>query len=147
MFRIALRRLTTSVRPVVTQRVYRQSLAAVSARQYSAKLEETDEQFDARWEAYFNKPDIDDWELRRGLNELHGHDLVPEPKIVIAALKACRRLNDSAMAIRILEAVKWKGGNKRNVIYPYIIQEIRPTLDELGISTPEELGLDKPYPQ
>jgi len=28
-------------------------------------------------------------------------------------------------------------------IYPYLIQELRPTLDELGISTPEELGIDK----
>lgn len=28
-------------------------------------------------------------------------------------------------------------------IYPYVIQELRPTLNELGISTPEELGLDK----
>ena len=25
-----------------------------------------------------------------------------------------------------------------------ILQELRPTLDELGISTPEELGYDKP---
>ena len=31
-------------------------------------------------------------------------------------------------------------------IYKYIIQEVQPTLDELGISTPEELGLDKPDP-
>lgn len=28
-------------------------------------------------------------------------------------------------------------------IYPYLIQELKPTLDELGISTPEELGIDK----
>lgn len=28
-------------------------------------------------------------------------------------------------------------------IYPYLIQELKPTLSELGISTPEELGLDK----
>ncbi|XP_070542896.1 cytochrome c oxidase subunit 5A, mitochondrial-like [Ptychodera flava] len=144
MFRIALQRLSTSIRPSVTQRVYRQSLAATSLRQYSAKHEESDEQFDARWEAYFNKPDIDDWELRRGLNELHGHDLVPEPKIIAAALKACRRLNDSAMAIRILEAVKFKAGSNKNTIYPYVLQEIKPILEELGISTPEELDLDKP---
>ncbi len=32
-------------------------------------------------------------------------------------------------------------------IYPFIIQEVRPTLDELGISTPEELGLDVPDPE
>ena len=31
-------------------------------------------------------------------------------------------------------------------IYPFIIQEVRPTLEELGISTPEELGLDIPDP-
>ena len=28
-------------------------------------------------------------------------------------------------------------------IYPYLIQELSPTLTELGISTPEELGIDK----
>lgn len=28
-------------------------------------------------------------------------------------------------------------------IYPYLIQELEPTLSELGISTPEELGMDK----
>ncbi len=28
-------------------------------------------------------------------------------------------------------------------IYPYLIQELKPTLSELGISTPEELGIDK----
>lgn len=39
---------------------------------------------------YF-RGDIDGWELRKGLNELYGYDLVPEPKIVSAALKACRR--------------------------------------------------------
>lgn len=35
-----------------------------------------------------------------------------------------------------------KAGSHKN-IYPYIVQEIRPTLDELGLSTPEELGLDR----
>ncbi|XP_002733214.1 cytochrome c oxidase subunit 5A, mitochondrial-like [Saccoglossus kowalevskii] len=144
MFRLAFRRFSTAVRPIVTQRLNKQSLAIASVRNFSENPDETDEQFDARWEAYFNKPDIDDWELRRGLNELHGHDCVPEPKIIIAALKACRRLNDSAMAIRLLEAVKFKGGVSASVIYPYVIQEIKPALEELGISTPEELGLDKP---
>lgn len=71
-------------------------------------------------------------------------DLVPEPKIICAALKACRRLNDYALAVRFLESIKDKAGPQANVIYPYIIQEIRPTLDELGINTPEELGYDKP---
>lgn len=40
--------------------------------------------------------------------------------------------------------VKDKCGSRLKEIYPYILQEIRPTLDELGINTPEELGYDKP---
>lgn len=73
---------------------------------YSSKKEETDEEFDARYEAYFNRPDIDEWEIRKAMNDLQGMDLVPEPKIIIAALKACRRLNDYALAVRFLEGVK-----------------------------------------
>ncbi|KAK2108984.1 Cytochrome c oxidase subunit 5A [Saguinus oedipus] len=103
---------------------------------------ETDEEFDARWVTYFNKPDIDAWELRKGINTLVTYDLVPEPKIIDAALRECRWLNDFASTVRILEAVKDKAGPHKET-YPYVIQELRPTLNELGISTPEELGLDK----
>lgn len=78
------------------------------------------------------------------MNDLCGMDLVPEPKIIVAALKACRRINDYALAVRFVEAVKDKCGPRVNEIYPYIVQEIRPTLTELGINTPEELGYDKP---
>ncbi|XP_056428673.1 cytochrome c oxidase subunit 5A, mitochondrial [Hyla sarda] len=117
-------------------------LAAVAARCYSHAKHESDEEFDARWVTYFNKPDIDAWELRKGVNTLIGYDLVPEPKILDAALRACRRLNDFASTVRILEAVKDKAGPHKE-IYPYVLQELRPTLEELGISTPEELGLDK----
>nr|XP_033776619.1 cytochrome c oxidase subunit 5A, mitochondrial isoform X2 [Geotrypetes seraphini] len=117
-------------------------LVVLAARCYSHGKQESDEEFDARWVTYFNKPDIDAWELRKGMNTLIGYDLVPEPKIIDAALRACRRLNDLASAIRILEAIKDKAGPHKE-IYPYVIQELRPTLDELGISTPEELGLDK----
>uniref|UniRef100_A0A8C3RNN3 Cytochrome c oxidase subunit 5A, mitochondrial n=1 Tax=Chelydra serpentina TaxID=8475 RepID=A0A8C3RNN3_CHESE len=116
--------------------------AVLPARCYSHGTQESDEEFDARWVTYFNKPDIDAWELRKGMNTLVGYDLVPEPKIIDAALRACRRLNDFATAVRILEVVKDKAGPHKEV-YPYVIQELRPTLNELGISTPEELGLDK----
>ncbi|XP_022111100.1 cytochrome c oxidase subunit 5A, mitochondrial-like isoform X2 [Acanthaster planci] len=143
MFRKVVSRIVTNTRTAVSLQACGRPVVASQMRSYSSKKEETDEQFDARWEAYFNRPEIDDWELRRGLNELHGHDLVPEPKIVAAALKACRRLDDIAMTVRILEAVKDKAGGNKN-IYLYILQEVQPTLDELGISTPEELGLDVP---
>ena len=46
------------------------------------------------------------WFLSEGMNTLIGYDLVPEAKILDSALRACRRLNDMASAIRILEAVK-----------------------------------------
>uniref|UniRef100_A0A2R8P7Z2 Cytochrome c oxidase subunit 5A, mitochondrial n=1 Tax=Callithrix jacchus TaxID=9483 RepID=A0A2R8P7Z2_CALJA len=116
--------------------------AIQSVRCYSHGSSETDEEFDARWVTYFNKPDIDAWELRKGINTPVTYDLVPEPKIIDAALRACRRLNDFASTVRILEAVKDKAGPHKE-IYPYVIQELRPTLNELGISTTEELGLDK----
>lgn len=70
--------------------------------------------------------------------------MVPDPTIICSALRACRRLNDFALAVRFLESVKCKCGNDVGKIYPYVLQEIRPTLDELGINTPEELGYDKP---
>ncbi|KAL9987637.1 hypothetical protein ACROYT_G001979 [Oculina patagonica] len=70
------------------------SMLGVASRKMSSKPKESDEVFDAR-------PDIDAWELRNGLNELYGHDLVPEPKIIIAMLQACRRLNDYPMTVRL----------------------------------------------
>ncbi|KAK7063110.1 Cytochrome c oxidase subunit 5A [Halocaridina rubra] len=118
--------------------------AVVVNRNMSKHSTETDAEFDARYEAYFNRADIDGWEARKAMTDLSGMDLVPEPKIIIAALKACRRLNDFALAVRFLETVKDKCGAKEKEIYPYLLQEIRPTLNELGISTPEELGYDKP---
>ncbi|XP_026463591.1 cytochrome c oxidase subunit 5A, mitochondrial [Ctenocephalides felis] len=105
---------------------------------------ETDEEFDCRYEAFFNRTDIDHWEARKAMNDLCGMDLVPDPKIIIAAMKACRRLNDYALAVRFLEACKDKCGPRQKEIYPYIIQECTPILCELGIETPEELGYDKP---
>lgn len=70
-------------------------------------------------------------------------DLIPEPKVIIAALEAARRLNDHSVAVRFLEALRWKSRGHKE-IYPYLLQEIRPTLTKLGISTPEELGYDQP---
>lgn len=106
-------------------------------------VEETDEEFDQRYLNYFNKPDIDGWELRKGINDMQNYDLVPEPKIVIAVLKACRRVNDHSLAVRYLEAVQRKATYKKDIT-DYLMNEIRPTLNELGISTPEEMGYDEP---
>ncbi len=116
------------------------SLRTAQWRWYSSKPQESDEAFDARWENYFNQEDIDSHDLRRGLNELYGHDLVPDPKIARAMLNAARRLDDVAMAVRILEAIKQKAAGDSEV-YSYVIDAIKPTLEELGLNTPEELGI------
>jgi len=104
---------------------------------------ETDEEFDTRYERYLSRPDIDGWEIRKALSDLQGMDLVPEPRIIIAGLKACRRVNDLSLCIRFLESIKFKCGSDKE-IFPYILQEIKPTMDELGIPTLEQLGYDKP---
>ncbi|KAG7170947.1 cytochrome c oxidase subunit 5A, mitochondrial-like [Homarus americanus] len=143
MFRSALTRVSHVARSSMLDTSARVPAATVS-RNMSKHSTETDAELDARYEAYFSRPDIDGWEIRKAMNDLCGMDLVPEPKIVIAALKACRRNNDFALAVRFLEAVKEKCGGRVKEIYPYILQEINPTLQELGINTPEELGYDKP---
>ena len=92
----------------------------------------------------FQRKDIDNWEIRKGVNELYGHDLVPEPRIVNAMLRACRRLDDFAMAVRLLEIIKLKCGQSGDKeVYNYIIQSCKPTIDELGVETVESLGLGK----
>ncbi len=87
----------------------------------SGQSEETDAEFDARYEAYFNRKDIDGWEIRKGMQDLVHLDLVPDPIIVAAALRACRRVNDYALTTRILEITKIKCGNRKD-IWPYMMQ-------------------------
>nr|ABI52811.1 cytochrome c oxidase subunit Va [Argas monolakensis] len=143
MFSVFARSALNAVRrTVIPKHAYIPAVTTV--KHMSKHSTETDEEFDARYEAYFNRKDIDGWEIRKAMNDLQGMDLVPEPKIVIAALKACRRLNDFALAVRFLEGIKEKCGSRVKEIYPYIINEVRPTLTELGINTPEELGYDRP---
>jgi len=117
---------------------------ATNNRLQSSKQQESDEDFDNRYINYFNRPDIDGWEIRQGMTNIHAQDMVPEPPIIIAALHACRRVNDYALAVRILEAQRDKCAKHQAVIWPYIVQEIKPTLEELGILLPEEMGYDKP---
>ena len=84
-------------------------------------ITESDAEFDARFEAYFSRPDIDGWEIRKGFSDLAGLDLVPEPTIVAAALRACRRVNDHALSTRILEVTRMKSLHNKE-IWPYMVQ-------------------------
>ena len=115
-------------------------IAKSSLRFGSNSHPEQDPEFDDRWEQYFNKENIDEWELRMGLNNLIRYDCVPEPRICIAALRAARRLNDFATAVRIVEIIMYKAAYRER-LYNYVIQEIKPELEELGVPLPAELGL------
>ena len=104
---------------------------------------ESAEQYDARMLAFFKRPDIDGWDIRRGLQELHINDNVPEPEIVIAALHAIRRVNDHSLAVRFLETLKDQSQMDK-AIWPWMQEQLKPTLQELGIASLEEMGYDKP---
>lgn len=51
------------------------SLAAVAVRQKHGKVE-SDEAFDARYESFFNRSDIDGWEIRKAMNDLQVYPVV-----------------------------------------------------------------------
>lgn len=55
------------------------------------------------------------------MNELIGMDLVPDPKIISAALRACRKVNDYALTTRFLEAVKMRSEANKE-IWPYVLK-------------------------
>eukprot|EP00045_Choanoeca_perplexa_P014973 m.180553 g.180553 ORF g.180553 m.180553 type:complete len:136 (+) comp16855_c0_seq4:52-459(+) len=108
-----------------------------AVRNYSEELSAAD--FDAKWKSYFEDQSLDSHAIRRGLNDLFAHDLVPEPVILEQALRACRRVNDFSTSVRIFEGVKDKSPDAET--YNYVVAQLKPVTEELEVSLPEELGL------
>jgi hypothetical protein len=100
----------------------------------------TPEQFQTRWVDFFDHVS-EEFELHRGLNNLFAYDLVPIQPITESALKAARRLNDYPTTLRILNALKVKISNATQ--YQHYVTTIQPTLDELGVDTPDQLKLEQ----
>ncbi|RBQ79020.1 hypothetical protein VDGD_01394 [Verticillium dahliae] len=75
--------------------------------------------------------------LQRNLNNAFAYDLVPSPTVVAAALKAARRVNDFATAVRVFEGVKAKVENKGQ--YEQYLAELKPLREELGLSLKEDI--------
>jgi cytochrome c oxidase subunit 5a len=48
----------------------------------SHSVEETDEEFYSKYEAYFNRSDIDGWETRKAMADLACQDAIAEPKVI-----------------------------------------------------------------
>jgi cytochrome c oxidase subunit 5a len=92
--------------------------------------EESFESFSERYVNFFQSAE-DLFEVQRGLNNCFAHDLVPSPSVVEAAVRAARRVNDYATAIRIFEGVKEKVENRQQ--YEMYLQELKPLRDELGM--------------
>ncbi|KAF8515810.1 COX5A-domain-containing protein [Hysterangium stoloniferum] len=98
--------------------------------------QESFEAFTARYVSFFQSaPDL--FEVQRGLNNCFAHDLVPAPSVIEAAVRAARRVDDFATAVRIFEGIKEKVENQAQ--YDQYVQELKPVREELGITLKEEL--------
>ncbi|KAH0837793.1 cytochrome c oxidase subunit VA-domain-containing protein [Lanmaoa asiatica] len=96
-----------------------------------AHSQETFEAFSDRYVAFFQGAE-DLFEVQRGLNNCFAQDLVPSPGVIEAAVRAARRVNDYATAVRIFEGVKEKVENKQQ--YQAYLDELKPLREELGTS-------------
>ncbi|KAH0565404.1 Cytochrome c oxidase subunit 6 [Trichoglossum hirsutum] len=105
-----------------------------------AHAEESFEEFTARYEKEFeNVQDV--FELQRNLNNAFAYDLVPSTSVIVAALKAARRVNDFPTAVRIFEAIKAKVENKGQ--YEEYLTELKELREELGVNLKEDLYPDQ----
>jgi len=105
------------------------NLPVVQAR--SVATQDMDTHLNERYIAYFDRADINGWEVRKAMSDLMAMDLVPHPSVVGAALQACGRINDFSLISKILEVIRVKCGDKATV-WTYMIQELK----GLGIALP-----------
>lgn len=133
--------IARSVRPASSLFINRPSSLLFAKRTYATDLDPANSKdynaYVQLWQSHFSTCE-DDFELERGLNHIFSADWVPSYEVVVEAIKASRRLNTFATAVRILEALENKVENK--VQYEAYIKELRPVLDELGIPERKELG-------
>ncbi|KAF9557925.1 COX5A-domain-containing protein [Agrocybe pediades] len=126
--------LRTAARPSLAARSAR--VAPFAVRAASGHAQESFESFSERYVNFFKNAE-DLFEVQRGLNNCFAHDLVPSPAVVEAAVRAARRVNDYATAIRVFEGVKEKVENKSQ--YQAYLDELKPLREELGLTLKEEL--------
>ncbi len=121
--------LRTAVRPSLVARNLRPT--QIVTRYASGHAQESFESFSERYVKFFHSAE-DLFEVQRGLNNCFAHDLVPSPAVVEAAIRAARRVNDYATAVRIFEGIREKVENKSQ--YDAYVQELKPLREELGMS-------------
>ncbi len=101
----------------------------VQIRLAHAHAQESFEAFSERYVNFFQNAE-DLFEVQRGLNNCFAHDLVPSPAVIEAAVRAARRVNDYATAVRIFEGVSEKVENVAQ--YKAYLEELKPLREELG---------------
>ncbi|KAI8994877.1 cytochrome c oxidase subunit VA-domain-containing protein [Pilobolus umbonatus] len=127
--RAAVRSVVPATRPIAL---------GMGKRFYSAAHEdESFESFTERYVKFFDGVE-DLFELQRGLNNAFAYDLVPAPSVIEAALRASRRVDDFATAVRVFEGLKDKVENDKQ--YEEYLKELEPIRKELGVLTKEELS-------
>eukprot|EP00158_Paraphelidium_tribonemae_P008135 Partr_v1_DN28485_c0_g1_i4_m41364 putative cytoChrome c oxidase subunit len=102
--------------------------------------EETYEEYTDRYVKFFSTEADDVFELSRGLANAFNTDIVPAPEVLVAAMKCARKLNSYPLASRTMEALKEKLETEDKKVYEQYLTALRPTLEELGVATPEEIG-------
>ncbi|KAJ7636130.1 COX5A-domain-containing protein [Mycena polygramma] len=138
-----MRVLSSVLRASVRSTIAHKTLPAVPrTRLYSDHPQETFESFTERYVEFFNKAE-DIFEVQRGLNNCFAHDLVPAPSVIEAAVRASRRVDDFATAVRVFNGVKVKVENKKQ--YQEYLEELKGVREELGITLEEELYPDSEW--
>ncbi|KZP29309.1 COX5A-domain-containing protein [Athelia psychrophila] len=135
------RMLTTAMRAAArpTLKAARSPAAAIPSQLRFSSNEhgqESFEQFSTRYTSFFQNAE-DLFEVQRGLNNCFAHDLVPSPEVIEAAVRAARRVDDYATAVRVFEGIKEKVENPQQ--YKAYLEELKPLREELGLLTKEEL--------
>jgi len=130
--------LRTAARPSLVVRSAR--TAPVFARSGSSHAQETFESFSERYVTFFQNAE-DLFEVQRGLNNCFAHDLVPSTAVVEAAVRAARRVNDYATAVRVFEGIKEKVENKSQ--YQAYVDELKPLREELGVYKPFKFSFQR----
>ena len=138
--RLLLRLKPRSSNNILLKLVVNLKFQPILQRNYSA-LDPADKKdysaFVDQWHTHFKNVE-DDFELERGLNHIFAADWVPSVEVIAEAIRASRRLNTFATAVRILEGLKDKSYKPEQ--YDAYIRELKPLLDEFGVVEKSALG-------
>lgn len=95
-------------------------------------------EFERHWIYFFKHRAFDSFEVQRGLNNCFSYDMVPTVSVLEEALRACRRVDSLATALRLYGAMRDKLTKESD--YDDYKKALQPVMDELGVIAPEDFG-------